>query len=654
MINEMFLDFKNRVRNLDLKTSDLWYPLFEAVVNSVHSIQENDNGNIGKIDIVISRKQSVLTDCLGEVDSIKIIDNGVGFNEGNYKSFRTSDTSKKLKIGGKGVGRFTWIKVFKSAEIESVYCERGELRKRNFIFTDEGVIQNSIVSLQTKVDPKTTVFLRNMNSEYSKTSDIAINMISDILMKHIAIYLLTNERIEISLIEEKDETRVNLNYDFFNKYIKTDSVTHTYINDCKFNLRHIFSPSKLNNRSNNIQFCAQNRVVWDIDINADIELPDTYIIDGEEYFYTCYITSKMLDDDVSNERLTFNNFIYVKDKSKVGFGAINGYEEINRAIELYLDKHIRIVKEMKDSILRNYITKEEPQYGYLYQQDDYRKLLRQISYGTISSEKKLSDKLREIDTSIYHETRKRIENNNISDEEVQTIANKIKNTSKSSLIEYVVRRKLIIDLLDKKLKINNGDFEYEETVHNILFPMKTALSDIDYNSHNLWLIDERLSYSYDGFSDMQLKKILKLADNTDRPDMIFINSFSKLNDDKSVVDNITIVEIKRPGRNAYEASPTEQIFRYIRAIKESKVIQGYDGEILNVTDEVFFNCYVIGDLTPKLRIKLEDAQFKPVANHERFQLFSSNHNAFVEFVSFRRLLNDAKLRNRIFQKKLEI
>lgn len=136
--------------------------------------------------------------------------------------------------------------------------------------------------------------------------------------------------------------------------------------------------------------------------------------------------------------------------------------------------------------------------------------------------------------------------------------------------------------------------------------------------------------------------------------MVFINSFSKLNDDKSVVDNITIVEIKRPGRNAYEASPTEQIFRYIRAIKESKVIQGYDGEILNVTDEVFFNCYVIGDLTPKLRIKLEDAQFKPVANHERFQLFSSNHNAFVEFVSFRRLLNDAKLRNRIFQKKLEI
>lgn len=650
----MFLDFKNRVRNLDLKVSDLWYPLYEAVANSIHAIQEKDNGNIGKIDIKVTRKPSTLPDALGEVDTISITDDGIGFNEDNDKSFRTSDTSKKLKIGGKGVGRFTWIKVFKSAVIDSIYIEDNKYKKRKLIFTDEGVTFNTVTDQDDQSSLKTTVTLRNMNPEYSESSDINLKEISNLLMSHIAVYLLTNEKIEISLIEEKENQIIKMNYDFFNKHIKKDETTSIYINDSKYNLRHIFSPSKLNKKSNNILFCAQNRVVWDKDISNDLELPETYLIEGKEYYYSCYLTSKTLDGDVSNERLTFNNFVFEKNKSKAGVGSINGYEQIIQTVEMFLDSHIKLVKDKKDALLKDYITKEEPQYGYLYQQDDYRKILREIPYGTITSEKKLSDRLREIDTTIYQDTRKRIENNNISDEEVQAIANKIKNTSKSSLIEYVVRRKLIIDLLDKKLKMNNGNYEYEETVHDVLFPMKEALSEIDYNSHNLWLIDERLSYSYNGFSDKQMKSILKITDNLDRPDMIFINAFSKLEDGRSVVDNITIVEIKRPGRNKYDVSPTEQVFKYIRAIKESKVINGYDGEILNVTDDVFFNCYVIGDLTAQLRIKLEDSQFRPVANHERYQLFSSNHNAFVEFLSFRRLLNDAKLRNRIFQKKLEL
>ena len=164
MNNEMMLDFKNRVRNMDMKVTDLWYPLFEAVANSIHAIQEKNKNTIGTITILIKRKETTLYDALGEVDSIWITDDGIGFNQENEKAFRTSDTSKKLRIGGKGVGRFTWVKVFHSAVIDSVYFEKDTYKKRHIIFTDDGVISNSVKVLKKTANFETTVRLLNMIS----------------------------------------------------------------------------------------------------------------------------------------------------------------------------------------------------------------------------------------------------------------------------------------------------------------------------------------------------------------------------------------------------------------------------------------------------------------------------------------------------------
>lgn len=39
-----------------------------------------------------------------------ISDDGVGFNDGNLASFKEAHTLSKVKVGGKGVGRFTFLK----------------------------------------------------------------------------------------------------------------------------------------------------------------------------------------------------------------------------------------------------------------------------------------------------------------------------------------------------------------------------------------------------------------------------------------------------------------------------------------------------------------------------------------------------------------
>ena len=71
--------------------------------------------------------------------------------------------------------------------------------------------------------------------------------------------------------------------------------------------------------------------------------------------------------------------------------------------------------------------------------------------------------------------------------------------------DYVAHRKIIIDLLSTGIrKINNEKFSKEEFIHNLIFPMKCSSDDIDYESHNLWPIDERLAYSSYVASDISL------------------------------------------------------------------------------------------------------------------------------------------------------
>ena len=71
------------------------------------------------------------------------------------------------------------------------------------------------------------------------------------------------------------------------------------------------------------------------------------------------------------------------------------------------------------------------------------------------------------------------------------------------------------------------------------------------------------------FSDKPLRQIAKV-ESSDRPDLLLINSFTnESNKNETSVDSITIVEIKRPGRDNFnEGSPEDQIIKYIRKLKK--------------------------------------------------------------------------------------
>ncbi|MDQ2945301.1 MAG: ATP-binding protein, partial [Acidobacteriota bacterium] len=93
--------------------------MFEAVVNSFQAIEDmNSRTVVPRIDILVERDDDMLpgVEIDGSVNGFTVTDNGIGFNEDNLESFFTSDTQYKALRGGKGIGRFIWLKAFQYAE----------------------------------------------------------------------------------------------------------------------------------------------------------------------------------------------------------------------------------------------------------------------------------------------------------------------------------------------------------------------------------------------------------------------------------------------------------------------------------------------------------------------------------------------------------
>lgn len=95
----------------------IYIPIIEAIVNSIESIEQSGRSD-GTIKIKLIRDDQIdFSDGLAPIRSIEIEDNGVGFNEDNLQAFDTLYTEYKINSGGKGFGRFTYIKFLKMSTV---------------------------------------------------------------------------------------------------------------------------------------------------------------------------------------------------------------------------------------------------------------------------------------------------------------------------------------------------------------------------------------------------------------------------------------------------------------------------------------------------------------------------------------------------------
>lgn len=666
-MKDFSISIKGRVKNFSLPKNQPLIPVFEAIVNSIHSIEERKSidkeFNDGTINIYIERDNSQTTflNILPPINSFKIVDNGIGFNDNNIESFSVSDSTYKEKIGGKGVGRFSWLLAFEKAEIESIYKEKGEVLKRCFSFSvDSDGIDDRLYDFDGEYsDNLTSIVLRNYKSDYRENVPKNTKTIAMRIIEHCLVYFISSECPHIILNDNLGEGRVDLNK-VFQESIKTDENHGIFsIGNEKFEILHVKVEDKSVN-GNKLYLCANNRVVLEKDLDKYIVDLDRTIYDNHEFYYIGVLSSRYLDSNVDMNRLSFN--ISENGDSDIDISMERIINTTKDIVEKYLEEYLIPIGTEKNKKIENYVIKKAPEFRHLlkYMPDDIKKIKPNLS------EEKLDDELHQIkrkfDKQIKSDNEKILEQLKTGavgfEEYEQTFHDQVSKVSEANgavLAEYIAHRKVIIDLLEVGIRKNDGGkFNKESFMHTIFYPMKTTSDDVDYNSHNLWLIDERLAYSNYICSDIPFDH----KENKERADILMLDSpvaVAEVANNGQIFNSITIFELKRPMRDDYTRleNPINQMYDYVDKIQSGK-IKDINGRKIPVNNSTKYYLYAICDDTDSLKKILKQNSFRSTPDGMGYYSYNDEYPAYVEVLPYDKIILSAKQRNKILFDKLGI
>lgn len=97
--------------------------------------------------------------------------------------------------------------------------------------------------------------------------------------------------------------------------------------------------------------------------------------------------------------------------------------------------------------------------------------------------------------------------------------------------------------------------------------------------------------------------------------------------------------------------PTEQVFRYIRGIQAGQV-KTIDGRTIKVHPGTQYHCYIICDITVPLVAFFDDNNYASTPDKEAYYAYNDKLKAYVEVLSFNRLVSNSEVRNRVLFKSL--
>jgi hypothetical protein len=665
----MLIDIKGKINEKRLSYANTLLPLYEAIVNSIQAIEEDSATKTGIIEISLVRSSQSklefekLSNNPTIIDFI-IKDNGIGFTEKNFESFNFAHSTYKEKKGGKGIGRFVWLRAFKKVEIESRYNENGKWQLRSFNFepTKEGIEKHKLESVNGTDSRYTRVHLRNLKEDFQKWCNTNAEDIALKIIEHCFVYFLRTDCTRIIIKDGNEQIVVNDLFDLFTKGQVVNKGFQIGAEKFEVNIVKLYS-SKIDNK---IHFCAHTREVQNEKLNSEIPELDTYLTDdiGQKFSVAVYVTGDYLDEKVNEER-TVIQF------------AKNTEESFQFSNEVAQEEIIKIVAELVREEYSQYLdnlseVRFERVKRFVYNHPRYRQLMkyRMLDLKRVPSnlsDDKMEIELFKIQQGLDFEVKKeaneilkfieKIEDKDEFNEKFNQFYDKIIEVGNSKLSEYIIHRKLVLDLLDKHIKRSNeGKFQKEDAVHRLIFPLQTLSDDIGFEEHNLWVIDERLSYHKYLASDKKFKVIKELkSESPDRPDIIVFNKpFAFTNDDKPY-GSIVLIEFKRPMRDDYtdKENPITQINRYAGEIVSNEVMDK-DNRTFDFRDNTPIYAYIICDLTKNLRKFAKDAGYKPLPDNDGFFFFNDNYNLYVEIISFDKLIRDSKQRNKVLFEKLNL
>lgn len=603
--------------------------LFEAITNAIHA-------NATKITCYLNSNDNLIKDDNGElgtirVDDIRIVDNGDGLTDENYKSFSTYRTEFKKALGCKGVGRFVFLKLYKNIDYKSKLQSLQEERNLKFdIHFDTDNIQVSSAEVDGN---ETEISLSGITSQYldiDKKLDRRIELDVFSIRQKVLLNLIP------TLFFYKQKGR-DINIDFNNLHNNTSvSITPEDIPDFKnteFEVR--------NNDGNSFKFklhyaidtkagelnsfyCANNRTV------CEFETKDMRITLPYGYSGFMLLESSYFDERVNHERNDFGIFpVRIDVFSTLSWEMING--ELKKKIGELVQEGIPETQKINTAKLQD--IKDERPYlvNYIDPED--------IEMAGFLDKRIIIDKAKKRFDSAKEKVLSNAGKEDYTDEEL----NEAIQLTQNELVSYIHDRVIVIDrlktLVDKSERV-------ESIIHNLFMEKYTQDDYFAVGKNNLWLLDDRFTtYSY-AASDKRIKDVLKEIDESaegvevgdDKPDLslFFSNNPTTTKSLKSVMIEIKPFDFStKSSRKKHQG--IQQLIDYLKAFKSRESIEEVYG-------------YLITDVDSELAERLTIDGYVPLFSQEQpiYHRFYEKIGVSIYVVSAKTLIYDAEARNKVF------
>lgn len=569
-------DIVGRVERLPLRPSadNSLMPLFEAVHNALHAVDDRFKDNSpteGRIKVTVQRAD--FADEKSAVTGFVIEDNGIGLDKDNYNSFLRPDSRHKAGRGGKGIGRLGWLKVFAIIEVDSTYEQDGILLHRSFDFrlTDEEQVVPCAPRPATPAMTGTSITLRDYKGSFIGRCPTDPEVILQKLASHFLLYVIADKPVTIQV---EDGSKIIKLADFYAEHIRSSDldtptlVLETEPEPQEFVIRHLrvakkFRPPKGYNR---LLMFGNDRAADEAGLDAAMGL---MMLAGDEVYIGC-AASPYLDRHVNSERTGFT-------LSTEELGAIR------RQLLPYVTKFLRDqVDKVAEEKRRTAVALIQAYPQFMFIQDDIESFITELKPGV----KRTEDVFLEMARKRYRRqgTVNRLEGEIKKgamsaqiEASIQAYQGMISVDQKGVLAEYVMRRKAVLDLFDHLREYEDPEKERshrEAALHSLICPMETDSRKLEFEDHNLWMVDDRLAFFAYFASDKRLKAYVD-SSSIERPDIAFFyDTCFAWRGEGEASNTIVLVEFKRPNRDDYTGNdnPVRQIGDYVRYLQTSNNI----------------------------------------------------------------------------------
>ncbi|MEU3549879.1 ATP-binding protein [Streptomyces longwoodensis] len=666
-----------RVRNTSLPKSHALLPLLEAVVNGIQAIDARfgDDVDRGRLSVRIQRSPQEELDlgpagpgrvALKPIVGFSVEDNGVGFTPENMTSFETLDSDHKAAIGCRGVGRLLWLKAFDRVSVRSAYeDEAGCLHGRQFRFSVEGEVEPD-GEADDLGNVGTIVSLDGFKKPFQQSAAKSVDAIAREMFEHCIWYFLRPGGAPDITVTDDDETISlnNLMDDFVFSAMPTTSID---VKGEKFDMVNLCLKSSTRSPAPRLYWCAASRVVMEENLTSKV--PGLYGRLKDEasspFTYVCYLSSSFLDNHVRADRTAFDIAERVPGATLIEDVSLDDIREgVLKEVERILAGPLSAAREEGKARVHAFVSNRAPR---------YRPVLSRLEPLGVTVDPSIKDHDLEL---LLHSNLQKLEAAAIAEgqavfaedgsaqpedyaERLTRYLDTVTDINQSDLAAYVSRRRAILDVLTRLIRSDDqGRYSKEDAIHSLLIPMRTDSNEIGTDASNLWIIDERLAFHDYLASDKTLKSMpITGSDSTREPDVLatrLVGSPVLAAEGETLpLPSIVVIEIKRPMRNdaSEDKDPIQQCLEYVKRVRAGGV-KTASGRQIPETHEAPAFCYIVADLTPTMVDRCKYASLRPTHDGMGYFGFNEPYKAYIEVVSFDRLVNAATERNRAFFDKL--